>query len=269
MALIDIYQQETLQQILAQEWEPDNRAVWEDGTPIMTKRIFGVVNRYDLSKEFPAPTLRPVPLKTCFDEVDWIYRQRSNNVNDFRGKIWNAWANEEGSIGRAYGYQVAKPVGGYDNQMDYVLGEIKRNPTSRRLVIEMWNVDDLDKMNLPPCAHHLQFVIKSGKVNLILKQRSQDFCVANGFNIVEYAILVHMVARHTGYGAGELIHIIGDCHIYNKHEEQALELVSREPFPAPTLWINPDVSNFYDFTREDFCLENYEKHGQLKMEVAI
>jgi thymidylate synthase len=269
LALIDKYQQETLKQILAQEWEPDNRAVWEDGSPIMTKRIFGVVNRYDLTKEFPAPTIRPVPLKTCFREVDWIYRKRSNNVKDFNGKIWDSWADETGSIGKAYGYQVNKPVYGYKSQMDYVLNEMKKNPTSRRLVIEMWNVDDLEAMNLPPCAHHLQFVVKSGRVNLILKQRSNDYIVANAFNVVEYALLTHMVARHNGYVAGELVHIIGDCHIYNKHEGQAKELISREPLAAPTLWINPEITNFYDFTENDFRLQNYETYSQLKMDVAL
>lgn len=171
MSVIDQYHQETLKQLLAEPWEPDNRAVWEDGTPVMTKRIPFVVREYDLSKEFPASTIRGVPLKTCFREIDWIYRQRSNNVNDFKGKIWNSWADESGSIGRAYGYQIAKAVYGYPNQMDYVLEEGKKNPTSRRLVIEMWNVDDIKDMNLPPCAHHLQFIIKDGKVNLLLKQR--------------------------------------------------------------------------------------------------
>lgn len=270
MALIDIYQKETLTRLLNEEWEVDNRAVWEDGTPVKTKRLIGIVNRYDLSKEFPGSTLRPVPLKLCCDEIDWIYRQRSNNVNDFKGKIWNAWADEEGSIGRAYGYQVNKSVGDYPSQMDYVLEEGKKNPTSRRLVIEMWNVDDLPYMNLPPCAHHLQFLNKNGKTNLILKQRSNDFIVANSFNVCEYAILLHMVARHWEMEAGELIHCIGDCHIYNKHEEYALELLKREPFEAPTLWVNPAVHDFYSFRASDFHLQNYQKHPQITgIEVAV
>lgn len=270
MTQIDVFHQETLKKLLAEEWEPDNRAVWEDGTPVMTKRIPFVVNEYDLSKEFPASTIRPVPFKTCFREIDWIYRQRSNNVNDLKGKIWDSWADKTGSIGKAYGFQVAKPVYGYDNQMDYVLEEGKKNPTSRRLVIEMWNVDDTKDMNLPPCAHHIQIVIKAKKVNLLLKQRSQDFITANFFNVAEYAILAHMIARHLGLEVGILTHVIGDCHIYNKHEEIALELLSREPMKAPTLWINPEVKNFYDFTEDDFKLVDYEKHPQIHgIDVAI
>lgn len=270
MSLVDLYHQETLREILKEPWEPDNRGTWNDGTPVYTKRIFGVVRKYDLSKEFPASTIRPVPFGLCFREIDWIYRQRSNNVNDFNGKIWNSWANEEGEIGKAYGYQVGKPVFGYKSQMDYVLSEIKKNPTSRRLIIEMWNVSELDEMNLPPCAHHLQFIIKNGKVNLLLKQRSQDFIVANFFNICEYALLVHMVAIHTGYKVGELIHIIGDCHIYNKHIDIAHELLSRTPNPAPTLYIDPRVSDFYHFKEDSFNLMNYETHPQIKnIDVAV
>lgn len=270
MSTIDKYHQETLKTLLEEDWEPDNRAVWEDGTPVMTKRIPFVIREYDLSKEFPASTIRPVPMKTCFREVDWIYRKRSNNVNDFKGKIWNQWADKSGSIGKAYGYQVAKSVYGYDNQMDYILGEIKKNPTNRRLVIEMWNVDDIRDMNLPPCAHHLQFVVKGNKVNLLLKQRSQDFIVANFFNVAEYAILLHMVARHTGLEVGLLTHVIGDCHIYNKHEEIAKELLSREPMNAPALWINPEVTDFYEFTEDDFKLVDYETHPQIQgIDVAV
>lgn len=270
MSKIDIYHQQTLAQLLSEPWEADNRAVWEDGSPVKTKRIPFVIREYDLAVEFPAPTIRPVPLKTAFREIDWIYRQRSNNVNNFKGKIWDSWADKEGSIGKAYGYQVAKPVFGYDNQMDYILEEIKKNPTNRRLVIEMWNVNDLTEMNLPPCAHHLQFVVKDDKVNLLLKQRSQDFVTANFFNVAEYAILLHMVSRHTGYKVGKLTHVIGDCHLYNKHESIARELLSRQPKKAPALWVNPEVTNFYDFTEDDFVLVDYDHHEQIKgIEVAI
>lgn len=270
MSQIDLYHQDTLKTLLKEDWEPDNRAVWEDGTPVMTKRTPFVIRKYDLSKEFPAPTIRGVPLGLCFREIDWIYRQRSNDVNDFKGKIWDSWADEKGSIGKSYGYQIAKGIYGYDNQMDYILEEIKKNPTSRRLVIEMWNVDDNDEMNLPPCAHHLQFIVKGGKVNLLLKQRSQDFIVANFFNVCEYAILLHMVARHTGYEVGILTHVIGDCHIYNKHEEIAKELLSREPKEAFKLWINPEVTDFYEFTEDDFKLIDYNPHPQIKdIDVAI
>lgn len=269
MAHADTLARNTLSQILDQDWEVDNRARWKDGSPIMTKRIFGVVNRYDLSKEFPASTLRPLPLNICFREIDWMYIQQSNNVNDLKAGIWDDWADESGSIRKAYGYQVAKPVFGYDNQMDYILGEIQKNPTSRRLVIELWNVNELEEMNLPPCAHHLQFVVKDEKLNLILKQRSQDFMVAGSFNVGEYALLVHMVARHCNLEVGELLHIIGDCHIYNKHEDQANELMNRKAYDAPTLWINPDVTNFYDFTEDDFELLNYQKGDSLRCDVAV
>lgn len=270
MTQIDLFHQETLRKLIAEPWEPDNRAVWEDGTPVMTKRIPFVVNEYDLSKEFPASTIRPVPLKTCFREIDWIFRQRSNNVNDFKGKIWDSWADEAGSIGKAYGYQISKTVFGYDNQMDYILGEGEKNPTSRRLIMEMWNPDDLAGMNLPPCAHHTQFIIKNGKVSMLLKQRSQDFVTANLFNVAEYAILLLMVARHLELEVGTLLHVIVDCHLYNKHEEIAKELLSREPKKSPTLWINPEVTNFYDFTEDDFKLIDYETHEQIRgIEVAV
>lgn len=285
MTLADKIFKRNLMELLQEDWEPDNRATWEDGSPIATKRVLAVVNRYDLSKEFPALTLRPTPIKTCFDEDDWIYRQRSNNVNDLKPKIWDAWAFKKtvikfstsfpfirvfkkGSIGNAYGYQIAKPVFGYDNQMDYILEELQKNPSTRRAVIEMWNVDDLKHMKLPPCAHHLQFLVKNNRLNLILKQRSNDFLVANNFNVCQYALLVHMVARHCGFEVGILTHVIGDMHIYNKHMDQALEIMRREELPAPTFWLNPNVTNFYEFTRDDVKLIYPLKHPQLTFDVA-
>lgn len=258
-----------LREILSSEWEDDNRAVWEDGTPIQTKRAILIDNVYDLSKEFPAGTLRPVAFKTCFREIDWIFRQRSNRTQDFKGRVWDQWADEEGTIGKAYGYQIAKPTMGYTNQMDYILGELKRNPSSRRLVMEMWNVDDLEEMNLPPCAHHIQFLAKDGVLNMILKQRSNDYLVAGMFNVVEYSLLLYMVARHAGMEVGILKHVIGDCHIYNKHIDQAQEMVARKPFKAPKLWINPEKTDFYSFTEDDFRLIDYDAHPQLKLEVAV
>lgn len=270
MSKIDVYQQETIREFLEEEWEVDNRSTWEDGTAPKTKRIPFVSRKYDLSEEFPAGTIRPVAFKTCFREIDWIFRQRSNNVNDFKGKIWGSWADEDGSIGKAYGYQVAKPVFGYDNQMDYVLEEGKKNPSSRRLIIEMWNVDDSGEMNLPPCAHHLQFIRKNGKAHLMLKQRSQDFLVANNFNVCEYALLLTMVSRHWGCEPGILFHVIGDCHLYDRHLDAAKELLKREPMKAPKLWVNPEVTNFYEFTEDDFKLLDYETHPQIKgLEVSV
>lgn len=270
MSRADIIFKRNLRNILKEDWEIDNRARWKDGTIVKTKRIFGVVNRYDLSKEFPILTLRQTYLRSCFREIEWMYIKQSNNVNDLKLKIWDDWADETGSIGTAYGYQVAKPVFGYRSQIDYILNEIQKNPTSRRLVIELWNVNELNTMNLVPCAHHIQFNVKNGKLNAILKQRSNDFLVANNFNVVEYALLIHMIARHCNLQVGELIHVIGDCHIYNKHIEQAYELLRREPLPAPKLIIDDSVKNFYDFKEEHFKLENYQYHEpQLHFEIAI
>lgn len=258
-----------LRDILDQDWEVDNRATWKDGTPVATKRILHSIIQYDLSKEFPASTLKPTPLKSCFMEDDWIYRKQSSNVNDLGIHIWDSWADETGSIGLAYGSQVAKPVFGYKNQIDFILNEIQNNPTSRRLIVEMWNVNELDKMNLVPCCHHLNFSVKDGKLHLFLKQRSNDFLVAHNFNIVQYALLMHMVARHCQLEVGILTHAVVDMHIYNKHEKQAYELLEREVYEAPKLWINPEVTNFYDFVADDFKLLDYQKGEQMKFEVAI
>jgi len=266
----DLQLQDNLEQIKKSEWVKDNRAKWKDGSDVYTKRILHVVNRYDLSKAFPATTLRPTALGGGFKEVDWIHRKKSNNVNDLGMKIWDDWSDEEGSIGKGYGYQVNKPVFGYDSQIDYILNEIKRNPSSRRLIVEMWNVNELHEMNLVPCCHHLNFSVDNGKLHLLLKQRSNDCIVANNFNVVEYALLVHMVARHTNLEVGTLTHVITDLHIYNKHVEQMETLLSRTPYEAPQLWINPNIKDFYDFKIEDFKLLNYEHHPQIKRpEVAV
>lgn len=270
MTQLDNYQKETIRQLLNENWEQDNRSTWGDGTSPKTKRIFFVSRKYDLSEEFPVPTIKPVALKTCFREIDWIYRKKSNNVNDFNGKIWDSWADKEGSIGKAYGYQIAKPTYGYSSQIDYVLEEGKKNPSSRRLVIEMLNPEEAHEMSLLPCAHHLQFLRKDGKTHLLLKQRSQDFLVANDFNVFEYALLLTMVARHWGDEPGILYHVIGDCHLYDRHEEVAIELLEREPKKTPTLWVNPDVTDFYEFTEDDFKLIDYEPHPRIKkLEVSI
>jgi thymidylate synthase len=269
MGLYDLQFIDNLKQIMNQEWEVDNRATWKDGSPVATKRILHVVNKYDLSVEFPASTLKPTPLKSCFMEDDWIYRKQSSNVNDLGIHIWDAWADETGSIGAAYGSQVAKPVFGYGNQMEYILNEIQKNPTSRRLIIELWNVNELNQMNLVPCCHHLNFSVKNGKLHLFLKQRSQDTLVANNFNVVQYALLMHMIARHCGLEVGVLTHAVVDMHIYNKHEQQALELLNRPIYSAPKLWINPDVTNFYEFSVGDFKLLNYQKGDSMKFEVAV
>lgn len=266
----DVQAKQNLRDILEQEWEVDNRAKWEDGSPIMTKRILHVVNKYDLSKEFPASTLKPSYLVSTFNEIDWIYRKMSSNVNDLKGNIWDTWADEKGYIGRAYGEQVAKAVFGYANQMEFILNEIKNNPTSRRLIIELWNVDELHLMNLVPCCHHLNFSVKNGKLHLLLKQRANDYVTANNFNVVEFALLVHMIARHCGLEVGVLTHVVTDMHIYNKHEEIAKELLSRPIYQSPKLWVNPEVRDFYEFTSKDFKLFDYKCGDKIEgLEVAI
>jgi thymidylate synthase len=260
---------DNLKDIINQDWEVDNRAKWDDGTPTMTKRILQVVNRYDLSEEFPALTLRPLALKSCVDEVLWIYQRRSNNINDLNSKVWDSWADETGSIGKAYAYQINKPTLGYTSQIDYVLGEIKKNPTSRRIMMNMFNVEDMPYKALIECAYAVHFSVKDNKLHSTLIQRSGDFLTANNWNVCQYAILAHMIAIHCGLRVGTLTHFIQDLHLYNKHEDDALTLLSREPYDAPRLWINPDKKDFYSFKPEDFKLENYQKHSQIKIEVAI
>lgn len=261
------------------------RPKWADGTPAHTIKAFSVVNRYDLSKEFPAPTLRPVNIKACIDEILWIWQKKSNNINDLNSNIWNSWADDNGSIGKGYGYQVInkfRTVNIKDkdgntrsikkDQTDYIIHELKNNPLSRRIIGNLYNIEDLDEMNLDPCCYSitLNVDIENNKLNMILNQRSSDTVVAGEWNVVQYAVLLHMFAQVCGYKVGELVHIIADCHIYDRHIDTATELLSREALPAPTLWINPDITNFYDFTVDDFKFENYNYHEQIKnIPVAI
>lgn len=269
MAIADIKFKETLLAIMENEWEVDNRATWKDGSQVATKRELQVVNKYDLSKEFPILTLRPTNLEADIDEIDWIYIKQSNNIKDLNSKIWNSWADNEGSIGLAYGHQIAKPMMGYNSQIDYVLGELKKNPTSRRIMMNMFNVEDMPKKALVECAYAFHLSAKNGKLHTTLIQRSNDFLVANNWNLTQYAILTHMIARHSKLDVGIFTHFIQDCHIYNKHMDNAKIMLQREPKPAPKLIIDSDVKNFYDFKPEHFQLEGYEPHSQLKFEVAI
>jgi thymidylate synthase len=257
-------------EINEQEWEIDNRAVWENGEKPKTKRILQVMNKYDLSKEFPASNIRPVLLKSIIAEILWIFQRQSNNINDLKPNIWNSWADENGSIGLAYAYQISKPMMGFMNQIDYVLGTIQSNPTSRRIMTNMFNVEDMLKKNLIECAYGTHISVKDNKVNLTLLQRSNDFITANNWNVVGYAILTHMIAGHCGLEVGTFAHFVQDMHIYNKHQQYVQELLDREPRQAPKLIINHDVKNFYDFTVDDFKLEGYNPHSQIKgIEVAI
>jgi len=240
------------------------RAKWEDGTPAHTIKKFGVVNRYDLQEEFPILTLRPTNLKACIDEILWIWQKKSNNIKDLNSKIWNQWADENGSIGKAYGYQFQKKhkyKEGYFDQVDRVLYDLKHNPYSRRIMTNIYNFEDLHEMHLYPCAYSITFNVVGNKLNGILNQRSQDVLAANNWNVVQYSILLHMFAQVSDLEVGELIHVIADAHVYDRHVEIVKELISRESFDAPKFMINQFVKNFYDFTVNDFKIFNY-KHGE-------
>ncbi|MBR3297539.1 MAG: thymidylate synthase [Firmicutes bacterium] len=244
------------------------RARWADNNaPAHTKKRFGVVNRYDLSQEFPALTLRPVPFKNCVDEILWIWQKKSNRIEDLHSHIWDAWAGADGTIGKAYGYQLCVkykfPYGEMD-QVDNVLWQLKNSPQSRRIMTNIYNFSDLTEMGLEPCAYSCTFNVTGDRLNCILNQRSQDTLAANAWNVTQYAVLVHMFAQASGLKVGELVHVIADAHIYDRHEPIIEELIKRPSYPAPTLKINPDIKNFYDFTIDDFALENYQTGPQIK-----
>ena len=243
------------------------RARWEDGAPAYTIKQFGVVNRYDLSEEFPALTLRKTAIKTATDELLWIWQRKSNNIKDLNGHIWDEWADETGSIGKAYGYQMSKKYKfsqGEMDQVDNVIWQLKNQPQSRRIMTNIYNFDDLSEMNLEPCAYSMTFNVTGNKLNGILNQRSQDILAANNWNVVQYAVLIMMLAQVTGFEPGELVHVISDAHIYDRHIPLIRELISREEFPAPKVTLNPDVKDFYDFTPDDVIVENYQAGEQIK-----
>ncbi len=245
----------------------DVRPRWEDGTPAHTIKKFGVVNRYNLEEEFPILTLRPTYLKSAIDEILWIWQKKSNNIKDLNSHIWDEWADEKGSIGKAYGYQLGikhhYKEGDFD-QVDRVLFDLKNNPYSRRIITNIYNHQDLSEMNLYPCAYSMTFNVTEGKLNGILNQRSQDILAANNWNVCQYAALMHMFAQVSNLKVGEFVHVIADAHIYDRHIPIIKELIERESFDAPTLKINENVKNFYDFTPDDFVLENYNKGEQIK-----
>ena len=263
-----------LEQGVSSEGE-DVRPKWPDGTPAHTLRVFGLINRYNLANEFPALTLRRLAFKSAIDEILWIWQKKSNNVKELNSKIWDAWADENGTIGKAYGYQLRqkhKYKEGLFDQVDRVLYDLKHNPTSRRILTSMYNFDDLSEMGLYPCAYSVTFNVTNGKLNAILHQRSQDFLAANNWNVSQYAILVHMLAISSGLEVGELVHVMADAHIYDRHIPIVEELIKLEPKPAPKLVINPDIENFYDFKVDDFRLEGYTPHDfnkKFKFEVAV
>lgn len=243
------------------------RPKWEDGTYAYTIKRFGVVNMYDLSKEFPAITLRKTYVKSAIDELLWIWQKKSNNVHDLKSHIWDSWADENGSIGKAYGYQLGvkhKYKEGMMDQVDRLIYDLKNNPYSRRMLTNIYVHQDLSEMNLYPCAYSMTFNVTGDRLNAILNQRSQDVLAANNWNVVQYAVLVHMLAQVTGFKPGELVHVIADAHIYDRHIPIVKELITRPTHPAPKFYMNPDVKDFYDFTLDDFRIEDYETGPQIK-----
>ena len=253
-----------MKQILEEgEWDTayDVRPRWEDGTPAHTVKKFGIVNRYDLSKELPILTIRRTAFKSCLDEMLWIWQKKSNNIHDLKSHIWDSWADENGSIGKAYGYQLGKkaiyPEGEFD-QVDRVLYDLKHNPHSRRILTNIYNFEDLHEMRLYPCAYSMTFNVEGDRLNAILNQRSNDMLTANNWNVLQYSLLVYMFAQVSGLKPGTLIHVISDAHIYDRHIPLVEKVIHNEPKKAPKLWINPEIKNFYDFTVDDFKLIDYE-----------
>ena len=243
-------------------WDTDQavRPRWEDGSPAHTIKKFGIVNRYDLQAEFPILTLRRTYWKTAVDELLWIWQKKSNNIGDLNAKIWDQWADESGSIGKAYGYQLGVkhiyPEGEMD-QVDRVLYDLKHNPASRRILTNIYNFQDLHEMHLYPCAYSMTFNVSGNVLNAILNQRSQDMLAANNWNVVQYAVLVHMFAQVSGLVPGELVHVIADAHIYDRHVPIIEKMLQQTPGPAPVFHMDPAVTDFYAFTRDSFSLEGY------------
>ena len=244
-------------------WDTDRevRPRWEDGTPAHTVKKFGIVNRYDLSEEFPILTIRRTYWKSAIDELLWIWQAKSNNVNDLRTRVWDAWADENGSIGKAYGYQLGVkhhyPEGDMD-QVDKVLWDLKNNPASRRIMTNIYTFADLSEMALYPCAYSMTFNVTGNRLNAILNQRSQDMLAANNWNVVQYSVLTMMMAQIAGFEPGEFVHVIADAHIYDRHIPAIEEIISNEPKSAPKFIIDKSVDDFYKFTRDSFKMENYQ-----------
>lgn len=267
---------ENVTNILYRGYSDANQEVrphWEDGTPAHTFKTFGIVNRYDLSKEFPIMTLRRQYFKSAVDELLWIWQKHSNNVHDLKSHVWDAWADENGSIGKAYGYQLGVkhiyPEGEF-NQVDKALYDLKRNPSSRRILVNMYNHADLHEMALAPCAYSVTFNVTGNKLNMILNQRSQDMLTANGWNVMQYAALLMMFAQVSDLKPGILLHVIADAHIYDRHVPAIRKMLTNTRYPAPVVKLDPSIKDFYQFTPDSFTLENYQYSDFTeKIEVAI
>ena len=237
------------------------RPRWSDGTPAHTVKKFGIVNRYDLQEEFPILTIRRTAIKSAIDELLWIWQKKSNNIHDLNSKIWDQWADEDGFIGKAYGYQLGVKhhykEGEFD-QVDRVLYDLKNNPSSRRIMTNIYTFADLHEMNLYPCAYSMTFNVSGDRLNAILNQRSNDMLTANNWNVAQYAVLLIMMAQVSGFKTGELVHVIADAHIYDRHIPIVKEIIEMPRYPAPRLVVDPDIKNFYDFTVDSFKLEDYQ-----------
>lgn len=255
---------ENCKQILTEGYSDEGKDVrprWEDGSPAHTFKSFCIVNRYDLSEELPILTVRRMAFKSLVDEMLWIWQRKSNNVNDLASRIWDSWADETGSIGKAYGYQMGikhqYPEGEFD-QVDRVLYDLRNNPSSRRIMTNIYNHHDLHEMGLYPCAYSVTFNVTGNKLNALLNQRSQDMVVANNWNVCQYAILTHMMAQVSGLEVGELVHVIADAHIYDRHIPALESMMENRQFSAPQLWIDPSITDFYDFSTDSVRLIDYE-----------
>lgn len=256
-------------------WDTDMdvRPRWEDGSPAHTIKKFAMVNRYDLSKEFPIISLRRTYLKSATDELLWIWQKKSNNIKDLNSRIWDSWADETGSIGKAYGYQLGVkhryPEGEFD-QVDRVIYDLKNNPASRRILTNIYNHHDLSEMRLYPCAYSVTFNVAGNKLSAILNQRSQDMLVANNWNVCQYAVLVHMLAQVCSLEPGELVHVVADAHIYDRHIPLVEKLLEAEPYPAPKFELEDNVDDFYKFTKDSVSLTDYRYHDfNVKIPVAV
>ena len=253
----------------------DVRPKWADGTPAHTVKKFGVVNRYNLAEEFPIMTLRRTYWKSAVDEMLWIWQKKSNRIADLSSHVWDEWAGEDGTIGKAYGYQLGKKyqfqVGAEPmDQVDRVIYDLKNNPASRRIMTNIYNFEDLHEMNLYPCAYSMTFNVTGNKLNAILNQRSQDMLAANNWNVVQYSVLTHMLAHVCGLEVGEFVHVIADCHIYDRHIPAVKAMLEKEAFDAPQFVMDKSITDFYAFTKNSFQMENYQYHPfDFEIEMAI